>query len=138
MDRLSSFRRRPVAAGNLEIAHVQRRELNRWSYFPVLDSLVRGRIEAHCHDAPRISYAVWGGMAANLFLGLTGHCNTYFSLHDIELFLTRSHAIYLNPVATADLSGRLEAHNDFLISIGGLPIVQSMGGVSLEEFVAQL
>ncbi len=86
---------------------------------------------------PQISYAIWGGVAANLLLNLIGKTNTYYSFHDIELFLSRERRIYLPDDLINILRNDFSSSRHFLLDLGGIPIIKGFEGMSVKDFQKQ-
>lgn len=89
------------------------------------------------HNGGENGFVIWGGLAANLLLMLSGHTRQHFCIHDIEIFSTTGDAIANDSGFAAELQHRLAAAGDLPLPVGGSGIVGQKAGMSVREFQRQ-
>lgn len=119
---------------NVECVDIARAELTNWPFFAALDAAVSEHLARDYPGRPGVSYAIWGGAAANMLLWLVGHCNIHFSLHDVELFFIDGGHIIPGGESLDRLASRLENDPAFLVTVGGRRIVEAMLDLTCEDF----
>lgn len=82
----------------------------------------------------QISYAIWGGTAANLILNFIGRCKIHYSIHDIELFLVKKEKIYYSEVLMNRLGKKIGENKNLLLEIGGQSLIKSKKGMPVDSF----
>ena len=124
----------PLSDSNIERFEVDIERLKLLPFFGALDRFM-GEFFAHNGGTdPQLSYVIWGGVAANLLLVLTGRTKVHYSLHDVELFLVRDGRIYQHNGLSDVLKQNFSSNDNFLIEVGGQSIVKNKEGVTVEEF----
>ena len=108
--------------------------LKQLPFFGSLDRFMEDFFTRNEVTAPQISYVIWGGMAANLLLNIVGRSGSHYSFHDIELFLLKGGRIYLPEYLTEALRKDFSSDEHFLLEVGGLSIINTMVGESVEDF----
>jgi len=118
---------------NLERLEVDIERLRQLPFFDALNSFMEEFFTRNLVDH-RISYVIWGGVAANLMLAVIGRSGIHYSFHDVELFLVRDEKIYQPEGLTDALKEDFSSNDHFLLEVGGQSIVKIMEGVSVENF----
>lgn len=113
------------------------KRLKQQPFFDELDRFMKDFFVRNEVTDPQISYVIWGGVAANLMLNLLGRTGTYYSLHDIELFLLKGGKIYPPEGLSEALRQGFSSNEHFLIEVGGQAIIKALEGVSVEDFQKQ-
>ncbi len=110
------------------------KRLKQLPFFAALDRFMKDFFTRNGVTDPQMSYVIWGGLAANLMLNLTGRSGTHYSLHDIELFLSKGGKIYQPEGLIEALRKDFSSNERFLLEVGGQPIVKALEGESVEDF----
>ena len=126
----------PRASGEATVERflADRNGLRCLPFFRAFDDFMEQFFEVQEVSDRSISYVIWGGVAANLLLGITSKAHLYYSLHDIELFLTKNGRIYLPDPLTESLRAALMSDERFGLAMGGLLIARQWEGAMVEEF----
>ena len=109
-------------------------DLKQLPFFESLDGFMEAFFTRNNVTDPQIFYVIWGGMAANLLLNIIGRSGTHYSLHDIELFFLKRGRIYLPEYLTDALRKDFSSDERFLLEVGGLSIIKTMEGMSVEDY----
>lgn len=124
----------PLSDSKIERFEVDVERLKLLPFFDALDRFM-GEFFAHNDGTyPQLSYVIWGGVAANLLLALTGRTKIHYSLHDVELFLVRDGSVYQHSGLNDVLKENFSSRDNFLLEVGGQSIVKNKEGVTVEEF----
>jgi len=124
----------PSLDSQIERLEIDIERLKRLPFFGAFDRLMEEFFTRNGVTNHQISYTIWGGVAANLLLGVTGRSRVHYSLHDIELFLVRDGKIYQPEDLTEVLKEDFLSDDRFLLEVGGQSIVKVTEGVSVEDF----
>lgn len=108
--------------------------LRQLPFFDALDRFMEEFLIRNLVIDHPISYVIWGGVAANLMLGITGRSGVHYSFHDVELFIVRDGNIYQPEGLTNVLNENFSSKDNFLLEIGGQAIIKTKKGVSVEDF----
>lgn len=106
-------------------------------FFDALDRFMKDFFMRNGVTDQQISYVIWGGLAANLMINLLGKSGTYYSLHDIELFLLKGGKIYQPEGLSEALRKDFSSNEYFHLEVGGQAIIKALEGVSVEDFQKQ-
>jgi hypothetical protein len=79
---------------NLERWEVDIERLRQLPFFDALNRFMEEFFTRNLVDN-RVSYVIWGGVAANLMLAVIGRSGIHYSFHDVELFLVRDEKIVI-------------------------------------------
>ena len=118
---------------NLEHLEVDIERLRQLPFFDTLNRFMEEFFTRNLVDN-RVSYVIWGGVAANLMLAVIGRSGIHYSFHDVELFLVRDEKIYQPEGLTDALKEDFSSNDHFLLEIGGQSIVKIREGMSVENF----
>lgn len=118
---------------NLEHLEVDIERLRQLPFFDALNRFMEEFFTRNLVDN-RVSYVIWGGVAANLMLAVIGRSGIHYSFHDVELFLVRDEKIYQPEGLTDALKEDFSSNDHFLLEIGGQSIVKIREGMSVENF----
>lgn len=124
----------PLSDSKIERFEVDVGHLKLLPFFGALDKFMGEFFARNGETYPQLSYVIWGGVAANLLLALTGRTKVHYSLHDVELFLVRDGGIYQPDELSDVLKENLSSSDNFLLGVGGQSIVRNKQGVTVEEF----
>lgn len=113
------------------------KRLKQLPFFAALDSFMKDFFTRNGVTDHQISYVIWGGLAANLMLNLIGRSGTHYSLHDIELFLSKGGKIYQPEGLIEALRKDFSSNEYFLLEVGGQSIVKALEGTSVKDFQKQ-
>ena len=86
------------------------------------------------HPKEDASFLLWGGLAAELLLGDVGIECMHFSLHDVEISLTKGGRLFSAPILTTALENQFLQDPEIALQIGGLPITAPKQGMSIVQF----
>ena len=134
---IDTFKSGPAYGDCVEQFFLSRDQCRQWPFFAAFDGYVEEFLTSDAYRNERLSYALWGGVASEVVLGLLGLCTAHFSLHDIEFFLVRNGEIVLADTVTSALNEAISTDTRFLMELGGLPIVTGIGEISVLEFQRQ-
>lgn len=118
---------------NLERWEVDIERLRQLPFFDALNRFMEEFFTRNLVDN-RVSYVIWGGVAANLMLAVIGRSGIHYSFHDVELFLVRDEKIYQPEGLTDALEEDFSSNDQFLLEIGGQSIVKIREGMPVENF----
>ncbi len=118
----------------IERFSVDVKRLKQLPFFGALDRFMKHFFMRNGVTDHQISYVIWGGLAANLILNLIGRSGTHYSLHDIELFLSKGGKIYQPEGLIEALRKDFSSNEHFLLEVGGQAIVKTLEGESVEDF----
>ena len=118
---------------NLEHLEVDIERLRQLPFFDALNRFMEEFFTRNLVDN-RVSYVIWGGVAANLMLAVIGRSGIHYSFHDVELFLVRDEKIYQPEGLTDALEEDFSSNDQFLLEIGGQSIVKIREGMPVENF----
>ena len=108
--------------------------LTQFPFFRVLHAAVDKVLDEQSAAHGRLSYVIWGGVATNLALYLTGRCRVHYSFHDVELLLTRGGRIYHSESLVGALRLILLAEKGLSLDVGGLSVARMKQGTLIEDF----
>lgn len=126
----------PSADAKIERFEMDIERLKELPFFFALDRFMVGFFTRNGVEGYQISYAIWGGVAANLMLEIIGITRIHYSFHDAELFLLKDGNIYQPDDLIGILSEELSSNGRFLLDIGGRTIVKTKEGAPAEYFQA--
>ena len=118
---------------NLERWEVDIERLRQLPFFDALNRFMEEFFTRNLVDN-RVSYVIWGGVAANLMLAVIGRSGIHYSFHDVELFLVMDEKIYQPEGLTDALEEDFSSNDQFLLEIGGQSIVKIREGMPVENF----
>lgn len=118
----------------IERFEVDVNRLKQLPFFDAIDRFMEEFFNGNNRTDSQLSYVIWGGVAANLLLVLTGRTKAYYSIHDVELFLVRDGSIYYHNGYSDILKENLLSNDNFLLELGGQFIIKNKNGVTVEEF----
>jgi len=79
-------------------------------------------------------YVIWGGVAINILLQHLKICRTFYSYHDIELFLLKNNKLVYSSELIKSLETELIQNGNFGLLIGGLRIIEKFNPKNLDTF----
>lgn len=124
----------PLIDTKIECFVIDNRHMKQLPFFAALDDFMERFFKKNRVNGTKISYAIWGGVAANLMLCLIGKCNRHYSYHDIELFLSRDGKIFHPNTLIEKLRVDLSSDPQFLIELGGISIIKGFDGILIDDF----
>lgn len=124
----------PLSDSKIERFEVDVGHLKRIPFFCAFDKFMGEFFARNAQTYPKLSYVIWGGVAANLLLAVTGRTKVHYSLHDVELFLVRDGRVYQPDGLSDILNWDLSSNDSFLLEVGGQSIVRNKEGMTVDEF----
>lgn len=124
----------PHSVSGAERWEINTKRLERMPFFGAINGFMEEFFIANKVTDRQISYAIWGGVAANLLLNIIDRSKTHYSLHDIEMFFVRRGRIYQPEHLVGILKQSISTNNHFLLEVGGQFIAKIKQGVSIEDF----
>jgi hypothetical protein len=122
-------------ASGIERLEISLGEIRKAPFFAQLHSLVTDLITLHCPRDSYVSYAIWGGVAANLILQLFGLTKMFYSVHDIEMFFVRCGGVVHENERLSDLVEPLLANGPrFRLKLGGRKILRDHSPGTFDAF----
>lgn len=130
----SEIKKKQTYDPSIDIFEISIDDIKILPFFKKFHNFITNFITRNYGAHHNITYIIWGGVASNILLQLTGKTNLYYSLHDIELFLAKDGFIHNHGDILEKLNNELKLNNEFLLEIGGLPIIKNKVGMSLNEY----
>jgi hypothetical protein len=119
---------------NVQTLSPNRQTLNASDFFKILEDHLIRFIEENFSDIEDISFFIWGGVAAELFLFNAGKLKKRLSRHDIEICLTKNGVLLADTTVVRAIEKILLNEPKLQLRTGGTRITDSKAGMTFLEF----
>jgi hypothetical protein len=113
---------------------LDRQVLSTSEFFHKLESHLVQFVERNFPRISNITFFIWGGVAAELFLMDTGNLKKRLSWHDIEICFMKQGLLHTAPSAVGSIEKILLRDPELQLRVGGTRITDPKAGMSFSDF----